>query len=277
MNVIFYARLSLVDDLSTMHPLLNTAVSAARAAGDFIMRHYNQADQLEVTTKQASDFVSEVDRQAERIILDRIRQAYPDHAVLAEESGESGTPGGMQWIIDPLDGTTNYLHKFPQFAVSIACRDRKELEVAVVYDPFSQELFTASRGAGTQLDGRRVRVSKTSKLERSLIGTGLPFRKDQKVDYFLPMLREVMLNTAGVRRPGAAALDLAYVAAGRLDGFWELGLKPWDMAAGMLLIKEAGGTVTELKGGKDPLATGDILAGNLKIHAQLGKILQPHL
>ncbi len=260
-----------------MHPLLNTAVTAARAAGDFIMRHYNQADQLTVTTKQASDFVSEVDQQAERIIIDRIHKAYPSHAILAEESGEHGEAGGMQWIIDPLDGTTNYLHRFPQFAVSIACKDRSELEVAVVYDPFSQELFTASRGAGTQLDGRRVRVSRTSRLETSLIGTGLPFRKDQKIDHYLPMLREVMLNTAGVRRPGAAALDLAYLAAGRLDGFWELGLKPWDMAAGILLVREAGGTVTELGGGKDPMKSGNILAGNLKIHGQLEKLLKPHL
>lgn len=275
--MVFYARLPPVDDLSTMHPLLNTAVTAARAAGDFIMRNYNRADQLTVTTKQASDFVSEVDRQAEAIILDRIHTAYPDHAILAEESGEFGSPGGMQWIIDPLDGTTNFLHQFPQFAVSIACRDRTELEVAVVYDPFSQELFTASRGAGTQLDGRRVRVSRTSKLERSLIGTGLPFRKEEKIDKFLPQLREVMLHTAGVRRPGAAALDLAYLAAGRLDGFWELGLKPWDMAAGMLLVKEAGGTVTELNGGKDALETGDILAGNLKIHGELERLLKPHL
>ncbi len=258
-----------------MHPLLNTAVTTARAAGDFIMRHYNQADQLSVTTKQASDFVSEVDRQAEQMIIDKIRTAYPEHAILAEESGEHGETGGMQWIIDPLDGTTNYLHRFPQFAVSIACRDQKDLEIAVVYDPFSQELFTASKGAGAHLDGRRIRVSRTNKLERSLIGTGLPFRKEEKIDRFLPMLREVMLRTAGVRRPGAASLDLAYLAAGRLDGFWELGLKPWDMAAGILLIREAGGTVTELGGGKHPMESGNILAGNLKIHHELDKILRP--
>lgn len=262
-----------------MSPLLNTAVSAARAAGDFIMRHYQQADQLKVKTKQASDFVSEVDRAAEAIIIDRLRNAYPHHAILAEESGEQGDPSqGIQWIIDPLDGTTNFLHRFPQFAVSIAARDRGELEIGVVYNPFTQELFTAKRGSGAQLDGRKIRVSQTSKLENSLIGTGLPFRREEAIEKYLPLLQEVMLNTAGVRRPGAASLDLAFLAAGRLDGFWELGLKPWDMAAGALLIREAGGAFTDIRGGKaDALETGNVLAGNPKIYDQLARLLQPLL
>lgn len=258
-----------------MSPLLNTAVGAARAAGDFIMRHYQQADQLKVTTKQANDFVSEVDRSAEAIILDRIHRAYPSHAILAEESGEHGS-NDMQWIIDPLDGTTNFLHRNPQFAVSIAARDGKELQIAVVYAPYTQELFTAVRGNGAQLDGRRIRVSNTSKLSESLIGTGFPYRQDQDIDSYLPMLKSVMQNTAGVRRPGAAALDLAYIAAGRLDGFWEQGLQPWDIAAGALLIKEAGGKITELYDPQaDVVDNGNVLAGNQKIHAELEQLLQP--
>ncbi len=260
-----------------MSPLLNTAVGAARAAGDFIMRHYQQADQLKVTTKQANDFVSEVDRSAEAIILDRIHRAYPSHAILAEESGEHGK-NNIQWIIDPLDGTTNFLHRNPQFAVSIAARDRTELEIAVIYAPFTQELFTAMRGSGAQLDGRRIRVSNTAKLSESLIGTGFPYRHDQDIDAYLPMLKAVMQNTAGVRRPGAAALDLAYVAAGRLDGFWEQGLQPWDIAAGALLVREAGGRITDLSDARtDVVNSGNVLAGNQKIHAELERLLQPLL
>ncbi len=263
-----------------MSPLLNTAIGAARAAGDFIMRHYQQADQLKVTTKQANDYVSEVDRSAEAIIIDRIRKAYPRHAILAEESGDHDgrTNTEIQWIIDPLDGTTNFLHRNPQFAVSIAARDRSELEIGVIYAPFSQELFTAMRGSGAQLDGRRIRVSNTSKLADSLIGTGFPYRRDQDLDAYLPLLKAVMQNTSGVRRPGAAALDLAYVAAGRLDGFWEQGLQPWDVAAGALLIREAGGKITDLTDARsDVVESGNVLAGNQKIHAELGELLNPLL
>ena len=259
-------------------PLLNTAIGAARAAGNLIMRHYQQADQLKVTAKQANDYVSEVDHAAEAIIIDRIHKAYPRHAILAEESGELNNHNNneIQWIIDPLDGTTNFLHRNPQFAVSIAARDRTELEVAVVYAPYTQELFTAMRGSGAQLDGRRIRVSHTSKLSESLIGTGFPYREDQDVDAYLPMLKAVMQNTSGVRRPGAAALDPAYLAAGRLDGFWEQGLQPWDTAAGALLIKEAGGKITDLYDSRaNPVDSGNVLAGNQKIHAELERLLQP--
>lgn len=264
---------------SIMSPLLNTAVGAARAAGDYIMRHYQQADQLKVTAKQARDYVSEVDRNAEAIIIDRIARAYPSHSILAEESGEHGeAKDNIQWIIDPLDGTTNFLHRFPQFAVSIAARDRKDLEIAVVYDPFKQELFTALRGSGAQLDGRRVRVSSGNRLEHSLIGTGFPFREDQDVESYLPLLQKTMQATAGVRRAGAAALDLAYVAAGRLDGFFEMGLQPWDVAGGALLIREAGGVITDISDAhQDPVDSGRVLAGNPRIHEELGRLLRPLL
>lgn len=278
--VIFYARYAastvrpIFKARQAMQPHLNIAVSAARSAGRIIMRHYNQVEQLTVRAKSRNDFVTEVDQMAEQDIIRVIRKAYPDHAIIGEEGGADGT-GDFVWIIDPLDGTTNYLHGLPQFAVSIALQVRGLLEAAVVYNPFTQELFTATRGDGAQLDGRRLRVSKAKELEGSLIGTGFPFSQVERIEAYLPMLREVMANTAGVRRAGAAALDLAYVAAGRLDGFWELGLKPWDMAAGALLVKEAGGLVTELGGGENAMETGNVLAGNPKVHEALLKMLGP--
>lgn len=260
-----------------MHPHLNIAVSAARAAGRVIMRHLNQVDQLAVRAKSRNDFVSEVDHAAEREIVRLIRRAHPDHAILAEESGAEGQSDFI-WIIDPLDGTTNYLHGLPQFAVSIALQYRGRLEHGVIYNPWSQELYTASRGQGAQLDDRRIRVSKARALETSLIGTGFPFRQNQNLDVYLPTLRYVMENTAGVRRAGSAALDLAFVAAGRLDGFWEFGLAPWDMAAGMLLITEAGGRVADLANDNDdPLKTGNVIGGSPKIFEALTAQLRPLL
>jgi myo-inositol-1(or 4)-monophosphatase len=260
-----------------MHPHLNIAVSAARAGGRVIMRHLNQLDQLTIRAKSRNDFVTEVDHGAEQQIVQVIRRAHPDHAILAEEGGAEGHSDFI-WIIDPLDGTTNYLHGLPQFAVSIALQYRGKLEHAVIYNPWSQELYTASRGQGAQLDGRRIRVSKARALESSLIGTGFPFRQNQNLDVYLPMLRFVMENTAGARRAGSAALDLAFVAAGRLDGFWEFGLSPWDMAAGMLLITEAGGRIADLASDeKDPLKTGNILCGNPKIFDALAHELRPLL
>ena len=214
---------------------------------------------------------------AEREIIDTIHRSHPDHAIHAEESGRQGTSDTV-WIIDPLDGTTNYLHGFPVFAVSVAVSHRGRLEHGVIYDPMRQELFTASRGTGAQLDGRRIRVSELRAFERSLIGTGFPFRgKETFVENYVSMFREIVSATAGVRRPGAASLDLAYVAAGRLDGFWEFGLHAWDMAAGALMIREAGGLVSDLAGGDDWLERGDIVAGNPKIHAALCKVLERHL
>jgi myo-inositol-1(or 4)-monophosphatase len=217
--------------------------------------------------------VSEVDRAAEQEIIDTVRRSYPNHAFLAEESGRLGESDTV-WIIDPLDGTTNFLHGFPVFAVSIAVEEKGRLTHGVIYDPLRQELFTASRGVGAQLDGRRIRVSDQRGLDQALIGTGLPFLgKTEQLDRYLPMLRFVIEHTAGVRRPGAASLDLAYVAAGRLDGFWELGLKPWDMAAGALMIVEAGGMVADIKGGDDFLHTGEIVAGSPRVFDALRRAL----
>ncbi len=224
-----------------MQPLLNIAVRAARRAGEIIVRGLNRVDTLTITAKGRNDFVTEVDHAAEREIIGSIRKYYPDHAFLAEEGGASGSSDTV-WIIDPLDGTTNYLHGNPIFAVSIACQIRGRLEHAVVYDPMRQEIFTASRGGGAHVDNRRLHVTAHRTLEGALVGTGFPYRENTKyLDEYLNMMRAVILNTAGVRRPGAASLDLAYVAAGRLDAFWEIGLSPWDTAAGTLLIQEAGG------------------------------------
>ena len=259
-----------------MNPMLNIAVRAARRAGDLIVRNVDRAGSLEISTKSHNDFVSEVDRQAESEIIAIIRKSYPQHGILAEEGGRSGGDEFV-WIVDPLDGTTNFLHGFPQFSVSIACEHKGRVEVAVVFDPLRSELFTASRGSGTQLDGRRIRVSKQRTLDGSLIGTGFPYRANMKyAKPYLAMLEVVMGAAAGVRRPGSAALDLAYVAAGRLDGFWEIGLAPWDTAAGMLLITEAGGLVGTLTG-RPYLNGGHIVAGSPKVYAALLEAIRPHV
>ena len=240
------------------------------------MRSLTRGDHLQVTEKGRNDFVSEIDRAAEREIIATVRRAYPSHAFLAEESGASGESDTV-WIIDPLDGTTNFLHGFPVFAVSIACQHKGRLEQAVVYDPMRQEIFTASRGAGAHLENRRIRVSRQRTLEGALVATGFPYRSNvQYIDAYLAMLRTVMLSTAGIRRPGAAALDLAYVAAGRVDAFWEIGLNVWDTAAGTLLIQEAGGRIGTLVGGAYRQA-GNVLAGNPKIYAALIEALAPHV
>ena len=259
-----------------MHPMLNTAVKAARRAGTIINRASQNLDILAVTEKTAKDYVSEVDRAAEDAIIRVLTEAYPTHAVLAEESGASGK-SEFQWIIDPLDGTTNYLHGFPQYAVSIALMHKGVLSQAVIYDPVRNDLFTASRGRGAYLNDKRLRISKRSKLQQSLIGTGFPFREFSHIDTYLAMFRDLTQKTSGLRRAGAATLDLAYVAAGRLDGFWEFGLSPWDMAAGSLLITEAGGLVGDLEGNGGYLESGNIVAGNPKIFAQLVQSLAPHL
>lgn len=260
-----------------MHALLNVAVAAARRGGDTLIRSLNRLGGLQVETKGRNDFVSEADHIAERAIVETIHRHYPGHAILAEEGGRQGESDHL-WIIDPLDGTTNFLHGFPVFAVSVGLQVKGRLEHGVVYDPMRQELFTASRGQGAQLDGRRIRASRRPGLDGALIGTGFPFRKSGPApDAYLAMLKDVIMHTAGVRRPGAAALDLAYVAAGRLDGFWELGLAPWDMAAGVLLIREAGGIVSGLDGSEDFLEHGHILTGNPKIYAALAKLFAPHI
>jgi myo-inositol-1(or 4)-monophosphatase len=259
-----------------MHPMLNIAVKAARRAGSIINRAALDRTPLEIRSKRANDFVTQVDKAAEAAIIDIIRQAYPDHAILGEESGaiegKSGGPGGKveyRWIIDPLDGTTNFIHGFPQYCVSIALQHRGAIAHGVIYDPSKNELFTASRGRGAFLDDRRIRVSKCTQLKDALVGTGFPFKELSRLDLYLKQLKTLMQNSAGMRRAGAAALDLAYVAAGRMDAFWEMGLSPWDMAAGALLIQEAGGLVGDLQGDSNYLECGDIAAATPKVFSQL--------
>ena len=257
-----------------MHPTLNIAVRAARSAGNVIIRNLGKLESLTIHSKDRNDFVTEVDQKAEQEIIAILRRAFPDHAILAEESGLSDG-NDFQWIIDPLDGTTNFLHGFPQFAVSIALRHKGRLEQGVIYDPMRQELFTATHGGGAMLDDRRIRVAKRDSLEGALLGTGFPFKSQQHLDAYLDMFRALFPRTAGIRRPGAAALDLAYVAAGRLDGFWEIGLSIWDMAAGVLLIQEAGGLSSDFVGGHDYLESGNIVAGNPKVFADILKTIRP--
>jgi len=260
------------------HALLNIAVRAARNAGEIIVRSMNRLESLQVTSKGRNDFVTEVDKAAEAEIIGHIRKLYPKHSFLAEESGEiPGDDRETVWIIDPLDGTTNFLHGFPVFSVSIACQIRGKLEHAVVYDPMRQEIFSASRGSGAHLDNHRIRVSKQRGLEGALIGTGFPYRANmQHIDAYMAMMRAVMEHTSGLRRPGSAALDLAYVAAGRTDAFWEIGLKPWDTAAGTLLIQEAGGRVGTLTGAPYTQG-GNVLAGSPKAYDALVELLAPHI
>ena len=255
-----------------MHPMLNIAVKAARRAGSIINRAALDRGALEIRAKNKNDFVTQVDKAAESAIIDIIRQAFPDHAILGEESGASdgkgkgaGTKAEYRWIIDPLDGTTNFIHGFPQYCVSIALEHRGAIQHGVVYDPSKNELFTASRGRGAFLDDRRIRVTKCAHLKDALVGTGFPFKEMSRLDLYFRQLREVMQTSSGVRRAGAAALDLAYVAAGRLDAFWERGLAPWDMAAGALLIQEAGGLVADLTGEQEFMRSGDVCAATPKI------------
>jgi myo-inositol-1(or 4)-monophosphatase len=256
--------------------MLNIAVKAARRAGNIINRATRNLDIIAVKEKAANDFVSEVDRAAEETIIRTLHEAYPDHSILAEESGATGD-SEYQWIIDPLDGTTNFLHGYPQYSVSIALRHRGVVSQAVIYDPNRNDLFTATRGRGAFLNDQRMRVSKRTHLKSSLLGTGFPFRQLEHLDVYLAILRDMMKNATGVRREGSAALDLAYVASGRLDGFWEFGLAPWDMAAGGLLITEAGGLVGDLAGENRYLETGNIVCGTPKVFVELLKMIEPHL
>ncbi|MBU0750801.1 MAG: inositol monophosphatase [Gammaproteobacteria bacterium] len=261
-----------------MHPTLNIAIKAARRAGQIISRASLDVERLTIGVKQQSDYVTEVDRAAEAAIIEVIRDAYPKHAILAEETGSSDGESGneYQWIIDPLDGTTNFIHGFPQYAVSIGLAHKGVMNQAVIYDTTRNELFTASKGAGAFLNDKRIRVSKRAKLAESLIGTGFPYRMFDHADAYMAIFRELTQKTAGLRRPGSAALDLAYVACGRTDGFWEFGLSPWDMAAGTLLVSEAGGLVSDLAGEATYLTTGNVVAGTPKIFGQLLQIVQSH-
>ena len=258
-----------------MHPMLNIAVRAARRAGSIINRAaLDGGGGLKVTSKRAKDFVTQVDQAAEQAIIEIVRKSYPEHGLLAEESGASGEHAEFVWIIDPLDGTTNFIHGFPQYCVSIGIRHRGALTHAVIYDPVRNELFTASKGRGAFLNDRRIRVSTLTRFGDALVGTGFPFKELTRLDLYTRQLQTMMKTCAGVRRAGAAALDLAYVACGRLDAFWELGLSPWDMAAGALLIQEAGGLVADLKGEQTFLESGDIATATPKVFTALLEALR---
>jgi myo-inositol-1(or 4)-monophosphatase len=268
----------MIASTSSIHPMLNVAIKAARSAGVIINRAALDVESVRVSQKMAKDFVTEVDQASENIIIDTLLTAYPDHGILAEESGQTrGNPDSEHiWIIDPLDGTTNFIHGFPFYCVSIALQSKGRIEQAVVYDPTRNDLFTSTRGRGAFMNDRRLRVSKRLNLEECLISTGFPFRPEDDVATYLKLASEVMQRTAGLRRPGAAALDLAYVAAGFCDGFFELGLYPWDMAAGSLLITEAGGLVGNFTGEADYLYQRECMAANPKIYAQLVGMLKPY-
>jgi len=261
-----------------MHPMLTIAIRAARGAGDLIQRALVNSGHLHVEQKGQNDFATEVDRQAEQEIIHIIRKAYPHHAILAEESGTHNAAGqDYVWVIDPLDGTTNFIHGFPQFAVSIALKVKGRLEVGVIYDPLRNELFSAARGSGAMLNNRRIRVTQQASLKGALIGTGFPFRSPTHLEAYLNMFRVLSMECAGIRRAGAAALDLAYVAMGRLDGFWEIGLHEWDMAAGVLLIQEAGGVASDFSFKDNYLASGNLIVGNPKMHTLLYQAIAPHV
>ncbi|MDR3428638.1 MULTISPECIES: inositol monophosphatase family protein [Silvimonas] len=259
-----------------MHPMLNTAVRAARRAASVIQRASNNLDLITPEKKGHNDFVSEVDRAAEKAIIDTILEAYPKHAILAEESGQSGD-SEFEWIIDPLDGTTNFLHGFPQYAVSIALAHKGVVTQAVVYDPNRNDMFTATRGVGAFRNDRRIRVSKVRELSDALVGTGFPYTDFKHLDAYLSIFREMAQKAAGVRRPGAAALDLAYVACGQFDGFFEFGLKTVDIAAGSLLVQEAGGLITDLNGEENYLQSGDVLCGTPRVFGQMLQLIKSHI
>jgi myo-inositol-1(or 4)-monophosphatase len=261
-----------------LHPMLNVAIIAARKAGSIINRASLDVDTLKVTTKSTNDFVTEVDQRAEEVIIETLLTAYPGHGILAEESGRTHGAKNSEyvWIIDPLDGTTNFIHGLPFYAVSIALAFRDQIQQAVVYDPTRNDLFYASKGRGAFLNDKRLRVSKRTRMSDSLIGTGFPFRKGDNFKRYVSMFEEVMQACAGVRRPGAAALDLCYVAAGYYDGFFETGLNPWDIAAASLMITEAGGLIGNFTGESDFMYQREVVAGSPKIYGQLVTILAPY-
>ncbi len=262
----------------SLHPTLNIAIKAARAAGSIINRAALDVDRLQVTAKGINDFVTEVDQAAERAIIEVLLESFPAHGILAEESGSAhgARNSEFQWIIDPLDGTTNFIHGLPTYAVSIALSLRGVMQQAVVYDPARNDMFYASKGRGAFLNDRRLRVGKRTRLDQALIGTGFPFRKGDDFQRYLKVFEAVMQACAGVRRPGAAALDLCYVAAGWYDGFFETGLQVWDMAAGSLLITEAGGLIGNFTGEADFLHRHEVVAGSPKIYGQLVQMLAPY-
>ncbi|MBI4356633.1 MAG: inositol monophosphatase [Gammaproteobacteria bacterium] len=255
-----------------MHPLLNIAVRAAEKAGEIIRRSFDRSDFM-ISEKAAHDFVTEIDKKAEQAIIDIIHQAYPSHSILAEESGgdEKGDP---VWIIDPLDGTTNFIHQVPHVAVSIAIQKKGKVEHAVVYDPLKHECFTANRGSGAKLNSYRIRVSGKGRAKGILLATGFPFRHRERLDEYFAVFKSLYLQVSDIRRAGTASLDCAYVAAGRYEGYWEMGLAPWDIAAGSLLVEEAGGFVSDFKGKEDYLESGNIVAANPSTFKQILKAIE---
>ena len=252
-----------------MHKFLGTAASAARLAGDIIIKNLGHLSKEDVQTKHAFDFVTKVDRWSEAVIMQTIREKFPSHLFLTEETLKQEDTGDYRWIIDPLDGTTNYIHSYPMFSVSIALEYRSEVILGVVFDPLRDELFHAVKGVGSVLNNKKISVSEINTLERSLIATGFPFRAKSMIDHYLRAFKETFLGVSDIRRAGSAAIDLAYIAAGRFEGFFELALSPWDVAAGSLLIAEAGGTITDFGGGNDYLLRGNIVAGNAYIQPQI--------
>ncbi len=263
-----------------MTPMLNIALRAARKAGDKIARAMDNIGNIEIKSKGVNDFFTETDLAAEAEIISTLQKFYPEHAILSEEAGPVRTSDSeYQWIIDPLDGTTNFIRGIPHFSVSIACMFKGRIEHAIVLDPIRDEEFTASRGCGAQLNGKRIRVSQLSSLEGSLLGTGIPFKNhcDDKLTDYCRTVDALAGQSAGIRRAGAASLDLAYVAAGRLDGFWELGLSIWDIAAGTLLITEAGGLISDISGSQDYLNSGNVVCGNPKCFKEILKTVEPIL
>lgn len=249
-----------------MHPMLNIAVRAARKAGNLIAKNYEMPDAVAASQKGSNDFVTNVDKEAERAIIDVIRKSYPQHSIISEEAGElTGTDQDVQWVIDPLDGTSNFIKRLPHFSVSIAVRIKGRTEVAVVYDPMRNELFTATRGQGAQLNGYRLRGSNARDLDGTILATGFPFKAKQHATSYIKVIGKLFTQCADFRRTGSAALDLAYVAAGRVDGYFEPGLKPWDFAAGELLVREAGGLICDFIGGHNYVMSGNIVAGNPRV------------
>lgn len=250
---------------------LTTAVTAARLAGKVILDNLGNISNRDIGLKQTSDFVTRVDRESEQIIINTIREKYPDHQFLAEESLKEKQTETYRWIIDPLDGTTNYIHEYPVFSISIALEYQGDIILGVIYDPLRDELFTAEKGRGAFLNQHPIRISAVDDLKNSLITTGFPFRRKELIDHYLRLFRKIFIQVSDLRRAGSAALDLAYLACGRCDGFFEIGLFPWDIAAGKILIEEAGGVITDFGGGSDYLTTGNIVAGVPAIHENLVK------
>lgn len=260
-----------------MHPMLTIAVRAARSAGNIIVKSFEQHNTFELEQKGENDFVTKVDIAAEQAIIESIQASYPKHSFVGEESGlTQGEDADHQWIIDPIDGSRNFINGIPHFAISIALKIKGRSEIAVVFNPISGEMFTATRGAGAQIDGFRIRASKVNSLSGTVIATGFPFKQKQHLNAYLDIFKEVMIDCADMRRTGCAALDIAYVAAGRVDGFWELGLKPWDFAAAELIAQEAGAIVTDFAGGHNYLNSGNLVVGNPKVVKSLLACIRKH-